>query len=217
MDRDARSLGLAAALCAALVIAGSPTQADVIQVSLWNYSLDGSADGVHTYVQPGFAWNFADWVGISEPDTVIESLTLQFSDYEGTGGGGPGPDFEFSLFSPGGVELYLGAFSFTEPGPASGSRMVTSATHSAFDGFVTDPDFLNFWGSGYGAFDFTTSNLGSSPQIEGVGIFDLVITTSTGPAVIPEPATVFLFGSGLLGLVMAGARYRRRKHGTPLG
>lgn len=46
-------------------------------------------------------------------------------------------------------------------------------------------------------------------DISGVGNFDMSITPPAGPAAVPEPASLTLFGLGLLGFAGYGGRRRR--------
>jgi len=196
-------LALATVLAAPLMMAGGQAHATLIAGSA-SFADTGPAQNNHlTFFgtfNPSNAFSFNATNGT--PVILNNFLTITASDS--------------NAFSSNVTDTLSVTFNFTQP--AGGSTGISgSGTASTFLGFITSGS-ITWSGSSTLTFadgDTITVSLsnGSFSTFSGADI-DATITYAGSPggggvAAIPEPASIALFGAGLLGLGMVGRRRRR--------
>lgn len=151
------------------------------QAALVNFTLTGEV--VYADVGNGFGLNGGDAV----------SVVGTFDDSVLSGGTGT---VSFASGSGNSFTVTAGSYSFTEADDVSGGVYPTLALNS---GMFDDFNFLANIGS-FGYFDSQLGFFDGDDDNYGV-ISGTWVDFSMTPVVVPVPAAVWLFGTGLLGLV----------------
>ena len=147
-----------------------------------------------------------------DKDGVIQSIWVPNSSNDpwnlGTGGYGVGIKIGYTYFYPNSVDFGFDFFTLS-PSGLSVPVTVTTADGDTHDFLVSTSD-SNFWGI---TSDSTiTSILIDDRNVNAFNGFDNVTydDVPNGPAPVPEPASLFLFGTGMLGFASLLRRFQKR-------
>ncbi len=187
--------------------------ADQLNASVGTYQSNWVPGGAGTEANSMVDENGATWVYSSSATATMDvyfssaalfdvssvDLAMLFVGDAGHSGGvtllGGTLDGLFSAFSLPAGAGYTGFNSSTTPAPPGG-------TSTDYGIFASSLDLAGIFGSGtFSGVRLDISNASAAPSMLG--------TTSAGVAVVPVPAAVWLFGSGLIGLVGIARRRRR--------